>query len=570
MRVAEYARSSLNSEAYKNMEDVLTAASMVPSGPLQAVATVVGVLVTSQAQSWKAMANTLPSTLIEPEVDVTVTDFEEDADYTGEWRDYKVRAKSNGWNPTSLMLENLWTAFERVVAAKGLSSRLVKASDDGILSDGFLQNAKSNLEGEARSTWFEKVGESKVCYVSPQYWGPVDLTDPVYSEHEYRLSIQQAAGSRRRYEPADTGRGVVAVHADPAVFPPASNELASLATRQINVNKIEITLYPSPDAMEPGAKLKIRARVEHAVDPSVEWETSVGNITQTQRSNVAGDQFATLTAPQDIEDFPIIVRVRSTASRGLRGGGASIADPRYGWGYYVADERITLRPGTNCLEEGASYELVSEVYGHPDEVTWSVSGGRISPNGDGRATYTGTEEGTHRITVTSDVKPSLTTSGRVKVGPCECYGSAQWSGTFSGSIGTFGSVHYLPSPGANTIGILIEDDFSNGSVSIQIPGTELAPGEHTAFIAATSDGSIGPSTIGFYEDGSSASLNVFHFSEHYFKASFSATFEPFKTVFTEDPMPVTLTGIVEGYHFVDVLEANLEGRTCQTTEPPGR
>jgi hypothetical protein len=568
MRTAEYARQMLASEGYENVQTAVTAASLVPYPPLNAAAAIISILVETKAQSWEAMANTLPSQLGDPKVDITVERFEEDARYAGEWENYRVRASSRGWNPTSLMLGNLWTAFEAVVGAHGrIAGKAREAAESGSLVGDFIENAGGEAVGEARGEFFDKFGEEwEACEIAPESWGPVDLSDSAYSEHSYLGSIGQVRGDRFSYGPAEVGEGRVSVHADPELFPPASNELASNAVADVTVEKILITLDPSPGALEPAESLKIKALVRHAVDKSVEWETSAGSITQTLQIDDDGNPIAEFTAPSTQDEFPVAVRARSTATRGLRGDGASLSDPRFGWGYYRKDEGVVVTPGFGCLEPGESMEFTATVQGHDDEVSWSVTGGSIEKLDPSRARYTAPDDGIHEITATADADSSLSSLARVSVGPCKCFAQASWSGAISGAIGSYNNIHFIPAEGVDNFTITFQDEVGPGSVGIQVQQAAPTAGRQDAVILVTPNGEFGPGTAGF-QDEDSAALNVITLEDHWLEATFTANFELFGTVFTDYPMPVTLTGTVQLYHFQDTLQANIEGRTCQTTEP---
>lgn len=571
MKLAEYARSMLASEAYENMDMLILAGSLIPSGIGNATAGLVSLLVQAGKQALGAQANTLPSELFNPRVQLTVTSFEEDFDYTGEWKNYLVNARSKGWDPTDLMLENLWAIFGAVLGAANKGIDIASGSAQNATAFAtFLENAQGALTGEARSKLFEEAGDEwQACEIAPRVWGPFDLSEPRDSAHEYNGAIAQVRGDRYQYAPAELGEGSVEVYAYPESFPPGSNKEASRVVGDVEVEKITITIDPSPDALEPGETIELRAIVDHALDKSVEWETSAGTITQTIKTDDDGNPIAELTAPPSRDEYPIAVRARSTSTGGLRGGGAVTSDPRFGWGYYRYDEGVIVTPPFACLQPGASQEFSATVQGHPDEVSWSASGGSIEKLDASRASYTAPDEGIHDITATADADPSLTALARVSVGPCKCFAMATWSGAVSGAIGSFNNISYIPVEGKDEFMITFNDEVGDGAVTLMVSQAAPKIGMQEAVFLVAPNGEVGGASPGTLSEEHAGVLNVITLDEHWMEATFSAQLELFQTVFTEHPMPVTLQGTLQLYHYEDTLQANIEGRTCQTTEPVG-
>lgn len=414
MKVADGARSQLATGDAARLDTAGSMLGLVPHPAAKAAAIVLSTLAFHKKATALAYSNTLPSTIVNPEVEVTKKWFEEDSEETGTWRDeYKVSATSNGWDATGTILEGLVQAIDNAIGSKGLVDELSTGLASGDLAGDLATVAASN-GSKAFLNRFEGG-----CSIPQRTWGPINVSDSIWSEVEYELAIE-GRGDRWSYAPEDTGRGTITLNVPPAAFPPASNKLASLLIEDIEVREINVSLDPGYDRIEPGDTLEVTARVTNAKDKGVKWTLisplNAGASVEETGVDADGNETAIVTGPSDPEKYPVRIKAKSIAIGGAR---TASSPERADFGIYNVDEEVIISPSFKCVKPGETQDYEAVIAGSDDKtLEWTATGGRISGSTD-EATYTGSENGLFTIEATHEGM-GVSDTATVVVNKCEC------------------------------------------------------------------------------------------------------------------------------------------------------
>ncbi|MFU8805410.1 MAG: Ig-like domain-containing protein [Bradymonadaceae bacterium] len=557
MQLAHINSESANPDFNNALDGLLAGVSLVGGPAAQAAASLISLVTLFERRTREAFARTLPSIITGKNLTISMNHFNEDSEEQGRWSNYTVTPSSQGWNTSALMLDMLLEAISNVKAGKGLSDSFTTAVDGGSIIILVAEGAEA-AAGNAAIDWLEENGAAdNPCNIPPYVWGPIDLSNKKWVERSYRGAIKAAdrfqgsvqPGDDHPYEPHMVGPGVVAIHANTALFPPGRNELSSMETGRVRVAPIQVALHPSFGSVEPGKTMQISGTVFNARDKRLVWEIVSGGGALRVR---ADGRSAVLTAPASEEDFPVVIRARSRARTGLRNparfGAGFAREEREAFGFYRDKSEVKIVPGNACVKPGESRQFDAYVTGDMDDdsVRWSTTGGEIDENG----VFTGTSTGRFRITAKSNANSRLEDTARVTVGDCRCSWEFQVRGPlFFSASDILGVVGGVP-PSSDSLALTLGPGNAKLQIrAMDIPGAGPGiigsfPVDFTVFLPETTW--LGQTMASFPDNPGVLHIHTWG-SDHHLTATFAGTAMVFASIIDEDPIYVDVSARVSTY-----------------------
>ncbi|MBA2665245.1 MAG: hypothetical protein H0U74_23355 [Bradymonadaceae bacterium] len=556
MRLA-HINSQAQDPRVKHSLDALLLGAAVLGGPvIQAVAAVIGLTMQIVNAAREAFANTLPSMITGQSLDITHAAFGEDSEEQGRWSNYTVVASSRGWNPTAAIFGVVVNAIGSVLAGKQLVDSLGKVAQHTDVIKNLATMSAQNKAQQLLEQRARDAPDEGICIVAPSVWRPVDLTHGGWAVARYREAIQLArvsntpleAGQHPPYEPARVGAGTLAVFAEEHLFPGENNELNSLRRLTVNVNAIKVVLEPSHGLLQPGQSLQITSTVFNANDKRLLWDL----ISDSGTLEVALDgRSATLTAPDDVAAFPVVVRARSRSQMGLRSPAlypqGRTRPEREGHGFYQSSPEVVLLPRAATLRPGDTQQFVAETLGAPDDaMVWSTSGGAIDQHG----LFKATDKGVFVVTAKSKSDPKLTASAAVTVTERSCF----WWFSVLGPLRYHAAGSFGVTAVDNGNGLALGLGPASGA-NLQIRSIDLAgagPGtlgsfEMHSFSVQLSEASwLGNALLSIPELPATLTISAWD-DNHHMTADFQGTAVVFKSLLEEDPIFVQVSAHVSTY-----------------------
>lgn len=466
--------------------------STVPGAALVGVP--LGIFLTVDKFIRDSHANAFPRTLYAGEVRVYVSEFKEDFDGAEVWDDYYVSAAAPGWN---FALDLAKGVLQMILAAAGPVEFVAK---NGVAVTKLYSSIKTHsdyisaIAGNGKSFIGEQLAGTMLadiykgsgsCGVRPGPWEGIKLNpESAQVNLEYRGGIGSrangpdvAAGfcsdgplvtSKRMYEPRNSEGGIIRVSASGSAseFPPMTNEQTSRWEGEVTIETIDVVMETPRVMGLPGQTVTLEARIDHANDPSGIWEVVMGEATLENKRQEGNRHLIDVGLPDDEEAFPVVVELRSRASRGLRSATCDPV-PRKAMAIIQNEAHLRINPRVRCLSEGETFQFEAE-YASADpsaRPVWSATEGNISQDGlfdpgdAEEATITARLEGT-------DLRDTV----RVRVGHCECFYDVSVGGLANGTMGDFMGITALYTSGQ----LMIEFDYDGQSakhlIMAEVPG----------------------------------------------------------------------------------------------------
>lgn len=489
MRLADASALELQAGTADQVDLAATIVSTIPHPAAKAAGIIIGAAAFYRKATTEVYANTLPSRLVDPKLEVSKEWFEEDSEESGTWKDeYEVSAASNGINLTGTMFTALVNAIDIFFGGSDLITDKLVVSLESI--DVFKDIAQTGATEFIKAHGGDLEGP---CVVAPRGWGPFNMSPTIYSEVDYTLAIEAVQGDRWSYKPREIGPGFIEVKVPDGPFPPAVNVAASKVVKQIDVRPITVTIQPGYGRIEPMGELEVRAVVRNAIDTRVEWilvSDSPGASVTEMGADDDGFSTAIVRGADRADDFPVMIKAKALSRSGAR---RTNYPERGDFGIYNADERIEVFPPFQCVKTGESEEYEARIIGSDDTtIEWTASAGDIDGD-DTTATYRATEAGFHTITARH---PTLDKSDSVNVvvNECECEYNVLMTGAALAAYGDYTNMSAVLNGRSLTIVMHHPDGYITQIISPAESGLGVTPwgtGTYDAVGDVALPGSIG-------------------------------------------------------------------------------
>jgi hypothetical protein len=381
-----------------------------------------------------AVANNLPSSFVSLTVSPSPRDFLEDQDGPGDWKPALATAISNGWNLDDLLTDVI---VGRITPNIAITSRLswtqkqlFKRSNAAQYSDirqverifqGLLDELVEALVGRGVSL------TDGLLTVPPLNYGPVDVSDPEWTDSRIVTGTSIELPSHGQYDPVEPGASLIEVVTAVGKFGGTS-----IATDHegISVGQLQLTLSPAEIFLAPGQDTLLTLTVLNSAHPdSVEIIPGLSLQGSAQISFGTGDTHTVIyTAPANpAPNSADVVGVRHTANGGARRPGApertASAVIRFG------GIRIVTQP--TCLSPGDSLRVEAVVPGVTNpQLIWTASAGTIDASGLFTAP---SQPQVVEITVAYAPSPDVKTTLVLQVGGCTCQAAMRLGGVDGGA-----------------------------------------------------------------------------------------------------------------------------------------
>lgn len=473
MTIANDAAFKMNGMSGQVQDDIVTVlgyAANVPYPPAKLAAAIMGAAVFIADKLQEGTAMLLPRSFIDLKADASPLRFMEDEDGTGDW-EAEVRATSAGWALDKAVLD----ALSQLANLTGAYADWLKRFADPDVMAG-LQGMVTNAAVNAATA---TTAGSDIVNIPPKVFGPVDVSEPEWSERSLIPDdILQLTG-HTSYVPKKAGQTQLVVRTKGGMF--GGQQVTGNPPLDLEVEQIEIELEhegevkPAVVATDSKRNFDFTIRItgskhpdQIVLDPPFPLKGS---------ASITPGNPATLhyQAPADLAQLPDILVVRHTATTGAR---ATSTEPRTAT-VEIRQAQIVVTPGAICLAPGATQQFSAAVVGlDNDDVEWDASQGPITAGG----VYTapgGLPLGTEvTITATSTEDEDVMGTATVTVG-CVCSFSVTVGGTtYDGQPGD--KAHYMPDFTNNEglITVRLESVSTDRQVLFAMGGTPVTPGTY--------------------------------------------------------------------------------------------
>ena len=283
-----------------------------------------------------------------------------------------------------------------------------------------------------------------------------------FDELEYLEVIPRFNHVIARQMPDAVGIEALKVEYDACVVAPVPEKFASNLKSYVvetPVKPITPDLGPVLQSVSPGTVHTIEYEVEHAVDPSLQWEAP---FPLSETSTDAASGTVEIQLPADESVYPIRVYAKSTSTTGLRA--LPNRPERFDYALLVIGD-LEAGPDGRCVEPGEELPLWADAREIPNEtyeIVWQ------SPYVDEEGVFTApTAEATHLVDVLVRYSngSEFTDQVAIRVGDCRCWYEVDVRGADSfyrsGTFGVTVRTSYL-NPEMTEVLKTIDIDFPDG------------------------------------------------------------------------------------------------------------
>lgn len=396
--------------------------------PLSAPALVVGVGAFAAQSAVQAVHKCLPSSFEDLEYTVEKRSWLEDEDKIEKWKDVKVIATSKGWEMDKFVIDLMLNFLNIQGVASSAISNAKKAKDL------YLQKQQKVIEllpssddlslfayGHFMNDIFGKYGKNSpdLIRIPPEKTKWIDINDTDYHSALAEGDAFQLDVLQQTIKPIKAGTSILTVR-------PIASKFGGQTIEKGKANLEVIPIDVSTDRMlipisKAGETLTLNGFIENAIDNSLEWETTAGELTFLEFEDTElGHEVYELKTSSDPEDYPILVTIESTSTTGARNPAYSPFPRRTSINISLSDLELSI-DGETCLKPGESTNIVATMTGADNPaVIWTVDPDATlitSSLGDvNTANFTAPdEEGSYKITATSVENPALEKSVRIRV-----------------------------------------------------------------------------------------------------------------------------------------------------------
>jgi hypothetical protein len=387
-----------------------------------------------------ALADNLPSSFVELTVTPDPAEFREDQAGPGKWSPALATATSNGWNLdellTTLILGRVTPDIRRVPRLSYIQKRILAERGAGTIRwtynavDDFFQGLLEQLLGVLVDRGVALT--DGVLTVPPLTYGPVDVSDPEWTDSRIVTGTSIELPSHGLYEPMEPGTSLIEIVTAVGKFGGTSIDSGH---QEISIGRLALSISPAEVFLAPGQDTTFALTVLNALHPD-----SVEIVADSTRQGMAEISFGTgdthtivYTAPDaPAPNSTDVLGVRHTAAGGARG---QSSEPRSA-SAIIRFAGIDLLPVQACVAPGQEVQLDVVVTGPgpaPDLV-WSYSDGDVSSTGLFTAPN---QTGDVEITVAFASNPAITDTITVSVADCVC----------GFSVNVQGQTPYIGQPG---------------------------------------------------------------------------------------------------------------------------
>ncbi len=423
----------------------------------------------------KKTAALLPSYFTAMKMDVSQTTFLEDEAAQGSVSHAEVFAANKGWDLGKEIIDGFLKAADLAETVGDFSTGTPAA-------DKLASRLKSLVE--------KRLHEMKIedLVISPEGFGPVDVTEPPWIQARVALGDAIAIVSGTTYEPRRAGMATLSVRTKDGGF--GGQQIAAQA--DILVETIQLQIDPADTHIAPGKQKTFTVTVEKATHP--EQVAIDGSVQLQGEATIAyaggSTHHVTYTAPAAPNNaVPDLLTVVDVATTGARASGESQDRNAIAVIHFAS---VTIAPRSGCVDTGDTLKFSVAVEGLDDEaVVWDASVGTITSDGLYTAPQTRPADGMASITATSVEDAGLADTVTVNIG-CGCTFSLSIAGNTVTSDTGYTMTFYSPPDGTVTPdGILTQiriDQPATGRLVSMFPdGSPAAPGMFSVDLS----GSIG-------------------------------------------------------------------------------
>ncbi len=412
-RSAVFRRDGATGQVLGDISTALGVTALVPA--LSVPASVAGFVAWQANNEISRTGGLLPTAFAGMTIQPAPTGFLEDEDGPGSWVPAQVTATNQGWDLGKEMLE------------AGLASADVAGGfDKAQLTKTEISDVQGYLLGNQASAEFLEGGTIEEFQIPPETFGPVNVSDEMWSESEVVQGDAIARTSHKEYEPRAVGSAALVVRTAAGRF--GGTEISE--NTSITVTPLDLDISPEEVALKAGEPQDFTVTVSDAEHPEmIEIDEDVPLQGTVEGIEYIGEglHIVSYTAPAEPNpDSPDLLTVRHTAETGAREFSSvprnAIATIRF------AD--ITISPRSSCLEPESSLQFSAEVAGlQNDGVEWSADVGMIDANGLYTAPPTVPSSGMAVITARSTEDSDIVDQVSIKIGGCSCSWSVLVDGT---------------------------------------------------------------------------------------------------------------------------------------------
>ncbi len=376
---AKFQGSGATAKITSDLGDSFAVIGEIPTPPTKLAAKVIGALVWLRQTTLEGMAGILPSQFVSLTFDYKSVFLEDEAG-PGEWTRARATATSIGWKMDKAVLN---TIFQYVgTAGEGLDAFLDRFPTlQGSAIADFVLNTiiQAFIDSTAGSDFIE---------VAPKLAGPVDVTDPAWSDQAIVSGNSVELVSHGAYVPRQVGIS----HLEVRTVDPDDGQFGFQQIRSepmpIEVTQIELGIAPTDTLAAPEDFIRFKLTVHNAAHPEqveIDASSPLQGLANIKLGNDTVDTVFYQAPKNPDVSTPDLLTVRDVATTGaLAASGVeptATATIRFG--------HILVRPRTICLAPGAQQTFTAALVGLPDSTTiaWRTDAGSIPGTGL-QVTYT--------------------------------------------------------------------------------------------------------------------------------------------------------------------------------------
>jgi len=269
----------------------------------------------------QAESQTLPRHIAEMSARMNPAVYDEDDDRTGRIQDIRLRVVSKGWKLDRTLMSMAMSTMD-IDWVKGMSFELKQLGvPDIALPSGNepINELFSTLFGEAVNDRATKDGESTgllACVPSQSY--TVSVWDTGWNNTRIVDGASVKAVDWYTYKPVTVGETRFKISlAAPSYGDVRFAGQGAHVCPVVKVEPIDVKVSPVRATVQAGQTVTLNAVVEHAQDPSLEWEVVRGDASWQRTGRHRSDpqrEEVEVTMPDPMEGT-VVVKARSTADR---------------------------------------------------------------------------------------------------------------------------------------------------------------------------------------------------------------------------------------------------------------
>lgn len=479
---AAFSVDAVAGKTYGDLSQVLGAVGLVPGlgTPAGVAGFVVWLLQTEDSRT----AALLPSNFVQTSGEVDHPTLMEDEPGPGSLTLFNATASNVGYDLGKELLNGL-------LQSSGVASALDAYMDPAQVAGSELNSVLAYvLTGPVADRIIKNAGVDALD-IKPELFGPALVKPPTWSTARI-VGDAFTQKDSLHFEPAQVGTAtlVVRTHADRFGGKQATWQ------HELTVKRLQVTITPTEVFIAPGKEREFQVEVTNAYYPSRIRTDTVGlQGTAAQPVAISKNLFSiTYTAPANPDPSkPDLLTVRDTATTGAR---KNATEPRVAIAT-IHFGRITISPGTACLNPGDTLQFSADVKGLTDPtVTWSASAGTIDPQtGLYIAPSTAPAGGTAVITAQSVQNPKIEDQVTVNIGGCDCSWSVQVEGSPVIHSDSSDTGQFVVNSGGYLGSVTLTDTQSGQTVGIspvpQVAGQPGIPIGTTGSLQGTVNGTLG-------------------------------------------------------------------------------